>query len=437
MTVHKRPRVVIVGAGFGGLWAARSLAHSELEVWLIDRNNYHTFLPLLYQVAAAELEPEDIARPIRSGLRKLPNVHFVLGEVNGIDFNACLVRTSASAIAYDYLILALGSTPRYFGIQGASEHSLPLRTLAHGIAARNQILRCFERAVHEPDAEQRRRMLTFAVVGGGPTGVEFAGSLAELIKGPLKKDYPSLDFGEVCVILIEAADRLLPNLPERLARYTLSRLRKMTVDVRLRAPVSQITAGSVRLKDGDEIRSETAIWTAGMRGDPAAESWGLPTARSGQVTVRPTLQTPDHPDVYVIGDLAYIEHAGRPLPMVAPVATQQGVMAAQNIGRQIAGQSPLPFQYHDRGSMVTIGRNAAVTDLQGRCFTGFIAWLLWLSVHIFNLIGFRNRLLVLVNWAWDYFFYERAVRLILPSESAPGLPVSRVDAESRAERADK
>ena len=326
MTAIALPRVLIVGAGFGGLWAARRLVRSKVEVWLLDRNNYHTFLPLLYQVAAAEVEPEDIAHPIRSVLRNLPNVLFVLGAAEHIDFATRTVKTSGGALLpYDFLILALGSTPHFFSIPGAAEHALPLRTLADGIAVRNHILGCFERAVHEPDVQRRQALLTFAIVGGGPTGVEFAGSLAELINGPLKKDYPSLDFCAVRVMLVEATDRLLPNLPERLARYTLARLRQMTVDVRLHAPVSRITAESMRLKDGTEVPTETVNWTAGVRSDPLAEACGLPTTRSGQVTVRATVQMPDQPEVYVIGDLAYIEQDGHPLPMVAPVAIQQGV----------------------------------------------------------------------------------------------------------------
>ena len=261
-----------------------------------------------------------------------------------------------------------------------------------------------------------RQLLTFAIVGGGPTGVEFAGALAELIRGPLVKDYPGLSFREVQVVLLEALDGLLPGLPERLQAYALTRLRQMGVDVRLRAPVSQITREAVLLRDGTSIPTRTVIWTAGVRGEPLAQAWGLPTNRAGRVAVLPTLQVPDHPEIYVVGDLAHIEQDGRPLPMIAPVAIEQGEAAGRNVLRQINGDVPLPFRYRDRGTMVTIGRNAAVACVWGRAFTGFPAWLLWLSVHLVNLIGFRNRLFVLINWAWDYFFYERAVRLILPAE---------------------
>lgn len=417
-TTARHPNVVIIGGGFGGLWAARRLVKTGAEVWLLDRNNYHTFFPLLYQVGAAELEPEDIAHPLRSVLHKEPNLRFVLGEAERIDFDARSVQVHGAALPYDYLVLAAGSVPHYFGIPGAAEYALPLRTLSHGIAVRNHILNCFEQAVYEPDAERRRALLTFAIVGGGPTGVEFAGSLSELIKHPLRRDYPRIDFGEVRVLLIEAMDRLLPALPEPLTRYTDRRLKQMKVDVRLNSPVARINACAVQLKDGTEIPTATVIWTAGVRGDPLAQRCSLPVTRSGQVRVLPTLQTPDHPEVYVVGDMAYFEDKGKPLPMVAPVAIQQGTHAAENIARQAAGQAPQAFQYHDRGTMATIGRNAAVTDIHGHTFTGFIAWLMWLGVHIFNLIGFRNRLLVIVNWAWDYFLFERAVRLILPAEIA-------------------
>jgi NADH dehydrogenase len=414
MTDRERPRVVIVGAGFGGLWAARALARSPVEVLLVDRNNYHTFLPLLYQVAAAELEPEAIAYPVRSILRKLPNVHFSLAEVKEVDLAARVVKTAERVIPYDFLVLAIGSTFNFFAVPGAAEHAFPLKTLEQGVALRNHILCCFERAVQEPDEQQGQRLLTFTIVGGGPTGVEFAGALAELIHGPIVQDYPTLDFRQVHVVLLEAMDGLLPGLPGRLRAYALARLRRMGVEVRLQAMVSQLTSEAVHLRDGTIIPTETVVWTAGVRGDPLAQRLGLPTARDGRVVVLPTLQVPSHPEVYVIGDLAYVEEEGRPLPMMGPVAIQQGESAARNIARQMAGQAPLPFHYQDRGTMVTIGRNAAVAHPFRRAFTGFPAWVLWLSFHLFKLIGFRNRLLVLINWAWDYFLYERAVRLILP-----------------------
>lgn len=417
MDKSSRPRVVIVGAGFGGLWAARALAGYPVEVLLIDRNNYHTFFPLLYQVAAAELEPESIVYPVRSILRHFPNVHFALAEVEGLDLERRILKTEAQEIPYDYLILAVGSTSHFFGVEGAAENAFPLKALEEGIVLRNHILSLFERAAYEPDKEVRKRMLTFAIVGGGPTGVEFAGALAELIRGPLAKDYPTLDFREVRVILLEALDGLLPGFPDRLRQYAHRRLQRMGVEVRVQALVTQITPEAVYLRDGTVIPTETVVWTAGVRGDPRVhpDKSGLPAAKNGRIPVLPTLQVPGHPEVYVVGDLAFMKEEGKPLLMVAPVAIQQGVAAAKNIARQVAGQDPLPFHYQDRGMMVTIGRNAAVAHVRGLNLTGFLAWLTWLSVHLFNLIGFRNRLLVLINWSWDYFLYERAIRLILPA----------------------
>ncbi|MCS7221385.1 MAG: NAD(P)/FAD-dependent oxidoreductase [Anaerolineae bacterium] len=418
-STHHYPHVVIVGAGFGGLWAVRALARTSVEVTLVDRHNYHTFLPLLYQVAAAEIEPEAIAYPVRAILRRYGNVRFRMAEVHEVDRDARLVRTSQGNIPYDFLILALGSISHFFGIPGAAEYAFRLKTMDEAIVLRNHILGCFERASCEPDPARRRQLLTFVIVGGGPTGVEFAGALAELIGGSLHRDYPHLDFREVHIILLEAMEALLPNLPQRLQAYALARLRSMGVEVRLQAPVSRIEPHVVRIRDGTSLPTETVIWTAGVQGEPQAKAWGLPIARAGRIAVQPTLQVPGHPEIYVVGDLAYLEEDGIPLPMVAPVAVQQGQWAAQNILRQLRGEEPQPFRYRDRGTMVTIGRNAAVAHVSRRSFTGFSAWLLWLGVHLFNLIGFRNRLLVLMNWAWDYLFYERTIRLILPASLNP------------------
>jgi NADH dehydrogenase len=418
------PRIVIVGAGFGGLWAARTLDRSPFNVLLVDRNNYHTFHALLYQVAAAELEAEEIACSVRGILRKLPNLRFAMAEVEDVDFVARQVTTSERTISYDFLVLAMGTTSNFFALPGAAEYAFPLKTLEDATALRNQILRCFERAAQEPDAQQRQRLLTFAIVGGGPTGVEFAGALTELIHGPLMRDYPALDRKEVRVVLFEATDDLLPGLPRRLQAYTLARLRHMGIEVRLRSLISGISPEAVQLREGTVMPTDTVVWTAGVRSDPRIERWGLPTARNGRVTVLPTLQVAEHPEVYVIGDLAYLEEDGKALPMMAPVAIQQGVVAAQNIARQVAGQAPLPFHYRDRGTMVTIQRNAAVAHVFGRAFAGFPAWILWLTFHLLKLIGFRNRLLVLINWIWDYFLYERTVRLILAPKAAPAQAVT-------------
>ncbi len=414
-----RPRVVIIGAGFAGLWAARQLARASADVLLVDRYNYHTFLPLLYQVAAAELEPEEIAYPVRSILRRLPAVQFLMAEVRGLDLTAHVVETAEGTVPYDFLIVAAGSTSHFFDVDGAGEYAFPLKTLEQAVALRSHVLICFERAVHEADAERRRRALTFAIVGGGPTGVEFAGALAELVRGPLARDYPALDLREVRVVVVELMDTLLPGLPQRLCEYALARLRHMGVEVILGGRVRSVTPQALRLQDGSAIPTDTVVWTAGVRGVPAEYGWALPLTRGGRIQVLPTLQCPGHPDVYAAGDAAYLELDGRSLPMIAPAAIQQGTVAARNILRQLRGVPPAPFRYRDRGTLVTIGRNAAVADVGGRGVTGFPAWVLWLGVHLVNLIGFRNRLFVLVNWAWDYLFFERAVRLIIPAARVP------------------
>ncbi|HXF83083.1 MAG TPA: NAD(P)/FAD-dependent oxidoreductase [bacterium] len=314
--------MVIVGGGFAGLWAVRALARAPVDVLLVDRRNYHTFLPLLYQVAASEVEPEAIAYPIRSILRAIPNGRFLMAEVETLDPAARLLVTTAGRISYDALILAVGSVPQYFDLPGAREFAFPLKTLEEGVALRNHILSCFERAAHAATAAARRAALTFVIIGGGPTGVEFAGALAELVWGPLRRDHPTFRPDEVRVVLIEAMAALLPGLPERLSHYAAARLRRMRVDVYLGAAVTRVTPAEVALADGTVIPTETVVWTAGVRGDPRAEAWGLPVRRGGRVGVLPTLQVPGHPEVYVAGDLAFVERDGRPLPQIAPVAIQ-------------------------------------------------------------------------------------------------------------------
>jgi NADH dehydrogenase len=419
MTNNENPRVVIAGAGFGGLSSARTLARSPVDVMIVDRNNYHTFPPLLYQVAAGELEPGDIAYPVRTILRKIPNARFTMAEIKRVNLERRIVETEGPELPYDFLILATGTVDHFLMVPGGPEHAFSIKTLEQAIALRNHILGCVEQADYEAVEERRRGLLAFAVVGGGPTGVETAGALAELIQGPLMKDCRNLDFNEVRIVLIEATDRLLPTLPEPLGIYAAKRLREMGVEVRLQSLVDRITSDSLYLQDGAVVPACTTVWAAGVRGEPLAEASGLPTPWRGRVSVLPTLQAPDHPEVYVIGDLAYFEQDGSPLAMVAQVALQGGVTAARNIQRQLGGQEPLPFRYHDRGTMATIGRNHAAAYAFGRNFTGFPAWILWLTIHLWYLIGFRNRLLVLINWARHYFFREHAACRILPSEPVP------------------
>jgi NADH dehydrogenase len=388
-----------------------------VDTLVIDRNNYHTFHALLYQVAAAELEPEEISYPVRTILRGIPNASFLMGQVERIDLAARTLNVAGHAVQYDYLVLAAGSTTRFFGVEGAAENAFELKTLDNAIALRNHILCCLEQAGTEPDAEVRRRLLTFAIIGGGPTGVEFAGALAELMRGPIKNDYPALNLSDIKVVLLQAVDSIIPDLPSRLRHYALQRLRRMGIEVRLSAAATHVTPEGVHLNDGSFIPSQTVVWTAGVRGHSLAETSDLPVAGDDRILVLPSLQIPGHPEAYAIGDLAYVERDGHPLPFTAPPAIQEGVAAALNIKRQLQNTETLPFQYRDKGSLATVGRMAAVAYVGRREFRGRGAWALWLGVHIFNLIGFRNRILVMVNWAWDFLLYERAVRLILPSES--------------------
>ena len=411
----KKPRVVVVGAGFGGLWAVRTLAEEPVDILVLDRNNYHTFLALLYQVAAAELEAEAIAYPVRSIFRNLPEVDFALASARSIDIERRVVKTDNQDFSYDYLILATGSVPHTFGVPGIEENAYFLKTLEEGVALKNHIICCFERAAILREKAEREGVLTFVIVGGGATGVEYAGALSELIHGPIVKEYRNIDFGSVRIILLEAADSLVGNMPTLIQSYTIRRLRQMSVDVRLSMKVVAVSPEAVKLSGEEVIATQTVIWTAGVRGEFLASLSGIPTAGDNRVPVLPTLQIPGHPEIYVVGDAARIQGNGSPLPMVAQVAIQSAVAAAKNIGLQIAGRKPLPFHYHDRGSMITIGRNAAGAAIGSWNFTGFFAWLLWLIIHLFNLIGFRNRVMVLINWAWDYLLYERALRFVFPS----------------------
>ena len=407
-----RPTVVVVGAGFGGLRAARALRRVPVHVVLLDRHNYHLFQPLLYQVATAGLEPEQIARPVRTILRRHPNFEFRMVAMTGVDLSGKRVLTADGAVPYDYLILAVGGETSYFGLDAVQRHSFDLKDVAGAVAIRNQVLACFERAMLEADPDRRRALLTFVVVGGGPTGVEMAGALSELIRLVLVKDYGQLDINDVQVLLLEATDRLLGAMPPRLSAAAAKTLRRKHVDVRLGVRVEDYDGSRVALRGGEIIAARTLVWAAGAQAASLTTQLGLPTARQGRVVVEPTLQVPGHPSVYVIGDAAYGEINGQPVPMMAPVAVQMAETAAANIARELSGETPVPFRYRDPGSLATIGRNAAVAYIHGVAFQGFVAWVVWLTVHVVQLIGFRNKLFVLLNWAWDYFFYERASRLI-------------------------
>jgi len=406
------PTVVVVGAGFGGLRVARALRRAPVQVVLLDRNNYHLFQPLLYQVATAGLEPEEIAKPARAILRGQKNVDFRMVEVTRVDFAAKRLETSAGPIAYDFLVLAPGGETNFFGLESMQRHGLGLKDIPDAIEIRNHVLTCFEQAMLEPDAERRRALLTFIVVGGGPTGVEMAGALSELIRLVLVKDYTRLNIKDVRILLLEATDKLLAAMPERLREAAGKTLWRKYVEVRFGASVADYEGDRIRLKSGEVIPAKTVIWAAGVRASSLNSTLGLPTGRQGRIPVEPTLQVMGHPEVFIIGDAAYREENGEPLPMVAPVAIQMGQSVARNIKRQLRGRPLEPFRYRDQGTLATIGRNAAVANVFGVQASGFIAWVMWLGIHIIQLIGFRNKLFVLINWAWDYFFYERAARLI-------------------------
>ncbi len=409
-----QPHVVIIGAGFGGLWAAKTFFGRPVRVTLVDRNNYHTFFPLLYQVGAAEIEPEQIAYPVRTLLRKQGNVAYLRADAGELDLAEKTVMCNGLKLEFDYCIIAAGTATNFFNTSGAERNSFSLKSLDESMILRNHILTCFERASGSGDNEIRRRLLSFVVVGGGPTGIEFSGALAELINGPLKKDFPRLSGGEISVYLVEASRRLIGMFSEKTSLYAAQLLERKGVTVLCGSGVKELHKGSVTLDNGRRILSETVVWTAGVAGERIS-GVKAPLSKDGRVKVDATLGIPGYEGCYVAGDLAFVEEGGRPLPMIAPVAIQQGRAAARNVLRCIQGSEPLPFRYRDRGAMVTIGRNAAVARIGKREFTGFWAWIMWLLVHLMNLIGFRNKLFVMINWAWDYIFFEKSVRLILPS----------------------
>ncbi|HSK66783.1 MAG TPA: NAD(P)/FAD-dependent oxidoreductase [Anaerolineales bacterium] len=413
MTIEKVPHIVIIGAGFGGLEAAKKLAKAPVRITIIDRYNYHLFQPLLYQVAIAGLVPSQIAYPLRWIFRKQSNVDFHMAEVTSIDFESRYVKVEGSVIAYDYLILAVGGQTNFFGMTEVEHHGFQLKNVASAVETRNHLLRMFEEASREVDLERRRALLTFVVVGGGPTGVETAGALAELITHVMAKDYPYMDLNDVRVLLIEAASSLMLAYPDELRKATYDLLRSKNVEIMLNTRLLDYNGLHVTLADETMIPTHTLIWTAGVRSAEITDRLGVPQAAGGRIRVEPTLQLPGHPEVFVVGDAAYLENGnGQPLPMLATVAQQEARAAAGNLQKIIKGETPRPFHYKDPGLLATIGRNAAVARIWGMSFSGFIAWVIWVVLHIYRIIGVRNRLLVLINWAWDYIFYENQVRLI-------------------------
>jgi NADH dehydrogenase len=405
--------------GFGGVRAARALAGKGLDVLIIDRRNYHLFQPLLYQVATSSLEEESIAYPVRALIRGWKGVRFRLAEVAGVDFEKRLVRLSDGEVEYDYLIMAAGGATNFFGLQSVEQRAFQLKGLSHAVRLRNHILSVFEQADREDDPDRRRALMTFVIVGGGPTGVEFAGALEELIHHELSRDFPGLDMGESRILLLEAKDALLPPVPKELQLYSQKRLEGMGVEVHLNTQVSGAEDGKVLLADGAVIPSYTIVWSAGVQASPLAAELGLPRAAGGRIPVQPDLSLVDRDTVFIIGDMAFLIQDGAPLPMVASVAMQQGEYAAHAILGRIKGEKAAPFRYHDKGAMAIIGRNSAVAKVFGVKMTGFIAWVVWLAIHLMFLVGFRNRLLVLLNWAYYYYFRAQQVRLITDGNGKP------------------
>ena len=420
------PHVVILGGGFGGLYAARAFKGAPVQVTLVDRHNYHLFQPMLYQVATAALSPGDIASPTRWVLREQKNVRVLLAEVDRVDPNAQLVMLNEGdpgqphelTLKYDYLILATGSTHAYFGHPEWSTRALGLKTLDDALEIRRQVLLSFEAAEREQNETAQRRLLTFVIVGAGPTGVELAGALAEIARQALRQDFRNIRPESARILLLEGGPTILSTFPEILREKARQSLQRLGIEVRTNSVVTMVDPEGVMVGD-ERIPAQTVLWAAGVAASPLARSLDAPLDRAGRVLVEPTLAVPRHPRIFVIGDLAALQQDGRPLPGVAQVAIQGGRHAARNILRSIRGEPLLPFRYRDHGNVAVIGRGSAVVDVGGVRASGFFAWVFWLFLHIFWLIGFRNRVTVLIEWAWSYITMQRGVRLITGERLAP------------------
>jgi NADH dehydrogenase len=407
-----KTRVVIVGAGFGGLSAAKALAGSAFDVTIVDQHNYHLFQPLLYQVATAGLSPAEIASPIRSILARARNVNVVLGKVSGIDVAQRVVIAEGRRIPFDHLILATGAQHAYFGHDDWADSAPGLKTIDDATYIRRRILLAFEKAETEEDPHERARLLNFVVVGGGPTGVEMAGAIAELANRALAADFRAIDPRSARIVLVEAAPRLLTPFDPPLSQAAKLALEQLGVQVRLGAAVTAVDAAGVSI-GAERIEARTVIWAAGVMASPAGLWLGAATDRAGRVQVAPDLSVPGHPDIFVLGDTATLDGAGgKPLPGVAPVAKQQGAYVARLLLARRQGKTLPAFRYRDFGSLATIGRKRAIVQLGRFRLEGFIAWLIWCVAHIYFLIGFRNRLIVATNWLWNYLTFQRGTRLI-------------------------
>ena len=422
-----RPHVVIVGAGFAGLQAAKQLAGAPVDVTLVDRNNYHKFQPLLYQVATAGLEPDEVVHPVRDIVRKHDNVQFLLGTVRSVDRESRhLQMESGPPIPYDYLILAAGATTSYFGVEGAEQHGFTLKGVPEALYLRNHVLRQFERYERDPESADEGT-LTFVVVGGGPTGVEMAGQMAELFRCVLRSDYRRVDTSEARVVLLEMLPDLLPAYDAPLQRYTRTELEERGVEVRTETTVERVTSDAVHLKRGEVIPTHTLVWAAGVQAHPLAGTVGAEQNRAGRIIVEDDLSVPGQPELFVVGDMsAGRDREGEMYAQLATVAIQQGRHAARQVLRQRAGQPTEPFRFEDPGIMATIGRNAAVAQFpNGIRLKGFLAWLMWAVVHIYQLVGFRNRFDVFLNWVYNYITYDFNARLIMDVVPAAEEPMKQ------------
>jgi NADH:ubiquinone reductase (H+-translocating) len=415
-----RHRVVIVGGGFGGLYAARALRRADVDLTVIDRRNFHLFQPLLYQVATGALSPGEIAAPLRYVLNRQKNARVELGEVVDIDIDAReVLLKDRSRVPYDTLIVATGATHHYFGHPEWAQYAPGLKTIEDATEIRTRVLLAFERAETEPDPERRRALLTFVVVGGGPTGVELAGALGEISRDTLRNDFRTINPAEANIFLIEGADRLLPPYPPKLSAAAERALIGLGVQTRTGAMVTNIDENGVTVKTGraeTRIAAKTVLWAAGVQasslGKLLADRTGASLDKAGRIGVAPDLSIPGHPEILAIGDLAHFEQNGKLVPGVAPTAMQMGRYAARLIMKRLRNQPTPPFHYRDKGSLATIGRNKAVADIAGFHFSGYLAWLTWLFVHLLYIVGFANRVLIAFQWAWDYITFNRGARLI-------------------------
>lgn len=415
-------QIVIVGAGFGGLRAAEALAYLPAQLIVIDRKNHHTFQPLLYQVATAGLSPAEIAAPIREILHRHKNVEVLLGDVFGFDLERRTVKLHDHEISYDYLVVAAGATHAYFGHDDWAPLAPGLKTLEDALEIRRRVLLAYEVAEREAALTGTHRPLNFVIVGAGPTGVELAGTLAEIARKSLPKNFRNIDPAKTRILLVEAGSSVLSSYPEDLRRSAVSQLQHLGVEVRTNSAVSDVQSGQVRI--GDEMfPAEVVLWAAGVSASPLGRALGAPVDKAGKVLVEPDLSLPGHREVFVIGDLATLkDKQGKPLPGVAPVAMQEGTFVAHQIKADLAGKPREPFRYFDKGSLATIGRAAAIAQFGKVHISGFLAWLTWLFVHIMFLIGFRNRIVVMLQWAWSYLTYERAAWLITDASRVVAVP---------------